>query len=121
MSDTSPPATPLRVLAVRDAVGWLLVPVAEIIAFHAEDEGTVVSTVRGDSHLVSTSLARLESRLPADRFERISRRAIVALPHIARIEPEEGGLLAVRLRNGVRLVASRQQSRRLRRELLSVR
>jgi two-component system LytT family response regulator len=59
-------------------------------------------------------LQELEKRLPAERFERVHRRALLNLDHVVRLEPvETGGYVAVVARASDDV--SRQAARSLRR------
>ena len=59
------------------------------------------------------TLANLESRLPADKFIRISRSAIVNLDRVKQMEPLFYGDLTVLLHDGSRLNLSRNYRHRL--------
>jgi len=64
---------------------------------HVVLEGALVTifTTHG-KHLTDFSLQDLEDKLPPTTFERVHRRAILNLAHVARLEPNEvGGFTAV--------------------------
>ncbi len=86
-----------RVIFVRtDAIDWL------------EADGTYVRLHAGtDSHYLRETLAGLEAQLPADKFMRISRSAIVNLDRIKEMQPLFYGDYTVILHNGVKLNMSR--------------
>ncbi|MCA9695472.1 MAG: response regulator [Nannocystaceae bacterium] len=112
------PSEPLALgrLAIPTAQGIVLVDPA--LVTHAIIDGALVSvhTDRGPV-LTDYSLQELERRLPADRFARVHRRALVNLARIERLEPvETGGLWAITDR-GARVPVSRQSARQLRRRL----
>ncbi len=83
---------------------------------HALFDGVLVTVVVGGAaHLCELSLNELEHRLPADRFERVHRRALVNLARVDRLKPlPSGGYLAV-TSEGHEVPVSRQAARRLRR------
>ncbi len=99
----------------RDGV-VLLDPVA---ISHAVFDGTLVTLVtrEGQRHLTDVSLQDLSDRLPADRFVRAHRRALLNLHEVELLRPtDSGGYLAV-TRTGDEVPVSRQAARRLRRAL----
>jgi two-component system, LytTR family, response regulator len=112
----SQPAAPTR-LPIQTRAGVLLLDPAEIS--HAEFDGNLVTIHRrsGEPLLCELSLQDLESRLPAELFERVHRRALLNLREVVLLAPQDtGGLLAV-MRQGGRVPVSRQSARKLRRWL----
>lgn len=86
---------------------------------HAVFDGSLVTltTRDGERHLTDASLQELSARLPADRFVRAHRRALLNLHEVQLLRPtESGGYLAV-TRSGDEVPVSRQTARRLRRAL----
>lgn len=85
---------------------------------HAVIEGESVEVHTADQVVYTDwPLAELERRLPADRFVRVHRRALLALDAVELLQPsEEGGYLA-RMRSGATVVVSRAAARALRRRL----
>ncbi|MCX4243054.1 LytR/AlgR family response regulator transcription factor [Paraliomyxa miuraensis] len=86
---------------------------------HAVFDGTLVTlfTRDGRRHLTDASLQELGARLPADRFVRAHRRALLNLHEVAILRPtDSGGYLAV-THAGEEVPVSRQTARRLRRAL----
>lgn len=83
---------------------------------HALLDGQLVSVfVAGEALLSELSLNELERRLPAGRFERVHRRALVNLARVDRLKPlPTGGYLAV-TSDGHEVPVSRQAARALRR------
>jgi two-component system LytT family response regulator len=65
------------------------------------------------THQVRDTLGGLEGRLPADKFMRVSRSAIVNLDRIKEIQPLFYGDHVVILQNGVKLTLSRNFRSRL--------
>jgi two-component system LytT family response regulator len=86
-----------RVIFVRaDAIDWI------------EADGNYVRLHAGtDAHYFRETLAGLEAQLPADKFMRISRSAIVNLDRIKEMQPLFYGDYTVVLHNGVKLNMSR--------------
>lgn len=86
-----------RVIFVRtDAVDWI------------EADGNYVRLHAGtDAHYLRETLARLEAQLPAGKFMRISRSAIVNLDRVKELQPLFYGDYTVILHDGVRLNMSR--------------
>ena len=78
-----------------------LVEVAKISHFLAQGRGTLAVTASG-SHLVDRALGELEERLDPRQFVRIHRSAIVNLAWIAEVQPDLGGRLIVKLKDGPR-------------------
>jgi len=66
-----------------------------------------------ESHYVRETLAGLEAQLPADKFMRVSRSAIVNLDRIKEFQPLFYGDYAVILRTGTKLTLSRNYRDRL--------
>jgi two-component system LytT family response regulator len=78
-----------------------------------DDYVTLVTGSR--RHLVHVALKDLEGRLDPRRFVRVHRSHIVNLRHVTAIEPHDATRVALVLRSGARIVASRSGSRLLRR------
>jgi len=70
--------------------------------------------VRGHDYPLRSTLANVETRLDPHRFVRIHRSYMVALPHVASIEPLETGDARVHLRDGTALPCSRKYRQELR-------
>ena len=67
--------------------------------------------------LISRSLSALEARLPPETFFRISRRQLLNLRYIQKVEPWFGGGLKVRLSTGEECEISRRAARQFRQRL----
>jgi two-component system LytT family response regulator len=123
LMEASPPATeraraafeaPLRRLFVRAPSG--IVPVEVRTVRHVEAAGDYVTLhCEGGEHLLHMTLADLERRLDPDTFVRVHRSHLVNLDAVREIVDHDGRRLAVRLRDGSEIVASRSASERLRR------
>lgn len=86
---------------------------------HAVFDGVLVTLVTRDGHrhLTDASLQDIAARLPADRFVRAHRRALLNLHEVALLRPtDSGGYLAV-THAGDEVPVSRQTARKLRRSL----
>jgi two-component system LytT family response regulator len=99
---------------LRDIV---LLPVAEITHFEADQEMVAIHTRSGQAYTTELTLAELEGRLDPQRFFRAHRRSILNLDHLVRLEPVEGGRYVAVLGDGARVEVSRAASRRLRERL----
>jgi two-component system, LytTR family, response regulator len=103
-------------LAVPTRSGIVLVAPSEIS--HAVWDGAIVTIHTSARNLLAdTSLQELAAKLPSETFERVHRRAIVNLDHVAVLEPTEAGGYIARLSGGAAVEVSRQAARRLRRRL----
>lgn len=107
-------ALELERLAVPTKNGIELVDPANVS--HVLLDGELLSIVTVDGELFSdASLGDLLARLPPGRFERVHRRAIVNLAHVARLEPAPTGGYVARMRLGQLVEVSRKAARELRR------
>ena len=107
---------PLDRLALPTRQGIVLLD--PLAVSHAELDGELVTVHTEDAQYLSAlSLQELETRLPADRFARVHRRALVNLEHVVRLEPNEVGGYTARTRNGRAVEISRQAARDLRKRL----
>ena len=107
---------PLARLALPTRQGIVLLDPS--LMSHAELDGELVTIHSAEGQYLSAlSLQELESRLPADRFARVHRRAIVNLEQVARLEPNEVGGFTAHMRGGQTVEVSRQAARDLRRRL----
>jgi two-component system LytT family response regulator len=104
---------PLKRLFARRADGIVPIPLEAVSHIEAADDYVTVYS-RGETHLLHVTLAELEVRLDPERFLRIHRSHIVNLDEIASIREHDDRRLAVILRDGQRIVASRSGSRQLR-------
>ncbi|MBL8604835.1 MAG: response regulator transcription factor [Myxococcales bacterium] len=94
----------------------LLVPVSDISHCIVEHELVTVHTSRGD-YTTDYTLTALEGRLDPAKFFRAHRALLVNLDHVAAIDDMAGGRAVLVTHAGVKLVVSRQSSRRLRQML----
>jgi len=113
----SEPEVVLPRLPVSTREGVVLLDPATLS--HAVFDGVLVTLVTRDGrqHLTDASLQDIAARLPADRFVRAHRRALLNLHEVAILRPtDSGGYLAV-THAGQEVPVSRQTARKLRRAL----
>ncbi len=103
-------------LAVTTRQGVVLLDPATVTHATLEDELVTVFT-REAQHLTDFTLQELAERLPAGRFERVHRRALLNLEAVARLEPLETGGYLARTHGGHTVEISRQSARELRKRL----
>jgi two-component system LytT family response regulator len=114
-----------QVRAVSGAIARLAVPTRQGIVLldprdisHAVLEGELVTIhARDSAYLTDDSLQSLEARLAGGSFERVHRRALLNLDHVARLEPCPSGGYVARTHRGELIEVSRQAARALRRRL----
>jgi len=85
---------------VRASVGELthLVPVEEVLFFHADDKYTVVQTARAE-HLIRTPIVELMPQLDPEVFVQVHRSTIVNLNHLDGTRRDDASRLYLRLRD----------------------
>lgn len=93
-------------LVIKSDKKMVLVPFEEIDWVESADNYVVVHAGK-ENHIQRETLASMESRLPADRFVRISRSTIVNATRIKELQPLFHGEYAVILKNGARLTLTR--------------
>lgn len=86
-----------------DEVAWIE-SAGNYVRIHAE----------GEEYLVRETLKRMEDRLDAARFLRVSRSAIVNLDRVREVRPQPNGTHEISLRDGTRFSASRRRGEELR-------
>jgi two-component system LytT family response regulator len=111
--DAAPRSTPPKRFFVRDSGRIVPIAVRDIQRVEARDDYVDV-VAGGRSYLVHLPLAEFERRLDPSRFARIHRSRIVNLDHVVGFTPYDASRLQVEMKDGTRLVASRQRSRALR-------
>ncbi len=98
---------------VRDGNRILPIPLAAMERIEGADDYVTICTA-GRQFLVNVRLADLEQRLGDSHFLRIHRSHLVNLEHVSSIEPYDAARLQVVMKSGVRIVASRAGSKKLR-------
>jgi two-component system LytT family response regulator len=116
LQSRAPAEAPLQRLALPTRQGIVLLDPADVSHAQLDGELVTVHTTEGEV-LTALSLQELETRLPAERFTRVHRRALVNLEHVVRLEPNEVGGFVARTRAGKMVEVSRQAARELRRRL----
>lgn len=106
-------ATPLRRLFAKSGDRIVPIPLAEVVRFEAAEDYVSVHAA-GRVSLVSVTLNELESHLDPERFQRVHRAHIINLDHVEQIRPFDERRLTIILKDGSRIVASRNASQRLR-------
>lgn len=103
-------------LPVETRNGVVLLDPAQIS--HASLDGELVTVFSGQGdYLTDCTLNELQARLPAERFERVHRRALLNLEHVTRLEPLDTGGYLARTHRGHAIEVSRQSARELRKRL----
>lgn len=104
---------PLERILIRD--GGRIVPVAVRDIERVEAEGDYAAVrAKGKTLLVNLPLGDFEARLDPARFVRVHRSHLVNLDFVDAIEPFDNSQLLVKMRDGVKITASRAASKRLR-------
>jgi two-component system LytT family response regulator len=113
---TRPAAAPLAErLAITTRNGIVLLAPAEITHAVLDDELVTIYTAKAE-YLTDFTLQDLESRL-VGVAERVHRKALLNLAHVAYLEPCETGGFVARMKSGNLVQVSRQAARDLRRRL----
>lgn len=112
LADLKGPAKTLDRLAVKTGGKVLLLRTEDIDWVEAADN-YVNLHIGSESHLHRETMSALESRLPVEKFMRISRSTIVNVERIKELQPLFHGEYSVILRNGARLTLSRSYRDRL--------
>lgn len=108
----APPRMLSRIF-VKDGNRIVPIPLAKLERAEGADDYVTLHTV-GKQYLVSVRLSELEAQLPASHFLRIHRSHIVNLEFITVIGPYDAARVEVTMKSGMRIVASRAGSKRLR-------
>lgn len=98
---------------VRDGNRIVPIPLATLERVQATDDYVTLCT-RGKNYIVGLRLSDLEARLEAASFLRIHRSHLINIEYVTSIEPFDSVRVQVVLRSGVRIVASRSGSKKLR-------
>lgn len=106
-----PGGPPARFLARRGA-RYLVVPVAEVVAFSFDDGQTRLHTAT-EQLLMQPTLAQLLRRLDGARFFQISRSVVVHLDAVREAKPHTDGTGQLVLSNGTTVEVSRRRWRPL--------
>jgi two-component system, LytTR family, response regulator len=104
---------PLQRILVRDRGQIFPLAIDEIQYLKSDSKYTLIAA-RGSNFYVRITLAELEPRLPAQRFLRVHRNAIVNLDFVDSMKPDEQSQLEMTMRDGSKLLANREASKLLR-------
>lgn len=108
-----PGAAPLRRLFAKSGDRIVPISLADVVRFEAAEDYVSVHAA-GRVSLISVTLNELEAHLDSERFQRVHRAHIVNLDHVEQIRSFDERRLAIILKDGTRIVASRNASQRLR-------
>ena len=113
--DTAAHKAPGRIerILVRDR-GQIVPLAAHEIAYLRADSKYTAIAARGRTFLVRIGISELEARLDPARFMRVHRSALVNLDFVDAMKADEQSQLVIRMRDGVKLTASREASKILR-------
>lgn len=106
LEEVKPAAKGVERLLVKTQGRVLLVKVSDIDWVEAADN-YVTLHVGKEAHMMRETMNSLESRLPADKFMRISRSSIVNVERIQELQPMFHGEYVVVLKNGAKVTLSR--------------
>ncbi len=112
LADLKPAAKPPQRLVIKADGRVLLVKLDDIDWIEAADNYVNVH-VGNDSHLLRETMSALETKLPTNKFQRISRSTIVNLEKIKELQPMFHGEYVVVLRSGAKLTLSRTYREKL--------
>lgn len=94
-------------LLIRKEGRQLFVPVVEIESIESARNYVRVATIRGERHLVRSTLGQIESSLDPSRFIRVHRTTIVNAARIKHLEPWFSGDMIIVMESGAKLKLSR--------------
>jgi two-component system LytT family response regulator len=108
-----PSGEPLTRVLVRDQ-GKIFPLHVDAIEYLRSDNKYTALVSRGRSLLVRLPINTFEQRLDPARFLRLQRGCIVNLDFVEAMTPDENSQLVVQMRDGTRITASREVSKKLR-------
>ncbi len=100
-------------LLVRDGTKVHVLPIDQISHIEAEDDYVAIVS-GGKRHLKQQTMGDIEAQLPAERFVRVHRSAIVNIDFLARIEPYAKDSRVAILKDGTKVNVSRSGYDKLR-------
>lgn len=110
---TSRGAAPLARILVRDRGRIFPLTPGEIEYLKSDAKYTLIAA-RGSTFVVRIALSELEARLDPLRFMRVHRGVIINLDFVESMKPDDQSQLEIFMRDGTKLVANREASKRLR-------
>lgn len=114
---STPADAPRQRLLIRTDDEFANVDADAIVWIAAQDDYSELVTEKRRV-LIRKSLGALEAMLPADRFLRIHRSAIVNLDAVEQVEPAGNGRLSLHMKNGETVTSSRAGAKALRERTL---
>ncbi|HSH88734.1 MAG TPA: LytTR family DNA-binding domain-containing protein [Ramlibacter sp.] len=108
---------PLTRIFVRDRTKIVPLSVDSIEYLQSDQKYTSV-TSEGHNYLVRLPIASFEQRLDPQRFLKLHRGCIVNLEYVDSITPSDNSQLVVQMRDGTRVTANREVSKKLREQSL---
>jgi len=105
-----------RKIVARSGADYHLLDNAEVLAFQAERELVWIITAK-QRFLATEPLCGIEQKLPADRFRRVHRNAVVNVDHIRKMSALSSQRWLITLSNSLQLVASKRQAHTIRQML----
>ena len=107
------PSEPMTRVLVRDQ-GKIFPIHVDAIEYLRSDTKYTALVSKGRSFLVRLPITSFEQRLDPARFLKLHRSCIVNLDFVEAMTPDESSQLVVKMRDGTRITASREVSRKLR-------
>ena len=104
-------------IPVKQKDNVVLLSANEIISVTADGKRLRIQTSNGESYEIDYRLKDLEMRLDAEKFIKLSRRALVNIEYINRAKILKGGNYLIVLENEQQILTSRAQSTILRKRL----
>src|ERR1700716_2554958 len=105
LTEMPAPAKPVERLAIKSGGRIIVVKTADIAWIQSAHNYVEIHEDK-QSHLLRETITAIETRLPPDKFVRISRTVIVNVDRVKEMEPLFHGDYAVTLQNGQRLTLS---------------
>jgi len=112
LTEMPAPAKPVERLAIKSGGRIIVVKTADIAWIQSAHNYVEIHEDK-QSHLLRETISAIETRLPPDKFVRISRTVIVNVDRVKEMEPLFHGEYAVTLQNGQRLTLSRRYRHKL--------
>jgi two-component system, LytTR family, response regulator len=108
----SPPSKPIERLAIKSDGKITLVKTSEISWLQAAHNYVEIHEDK-KTHLLRGTITAIETRLPAEKFVRISRSVIVNVDRVKELQPQFYGDYTVTLHDGTKLTLSRRYRSKL--------
>jgi DNA-binding LytR/AlgR family response regulator len=111
-AEPSIPAASRRIIG-RNGPDYVLLDTEEVLAFQAERELVWIVTAK-QRFLATQPLCGIEERLPAQRFQRVHRNALVNLNHIRKMSALSSQRWLITLSNALQIVVSKRRAHEIR-------